>query len=87
MPWPSSSTFGPSFHYAPRAPTWIHSRPFKGLFARYYGVTRLRWRDTVLYLVPTSSPLSSGTLREELLSPEEDATTESILPPMPSRDP
>lgn len=41
----------------------------------------------MLYLVPTSSPLSSGTLREELLSPEEDATTESILPPMPSRDP
>eukprot|EP00435_Cladocopium_sp_Y103_P055092 s697_g18.t1 len=51
----------------------------------YYGIVRLRWRDTVLYLVPSSSPLCRGEVREALLRPEEDAVTGSVLPPTASQ--
>eukprot|EP00913_Durusdinium_trenchii_P027886 g26148.t1 len=49
----------------------------------YMGVLRLRWRDTVLFVVPSSSLLGGGPFREALLRPEEDAVHEAVMPVVP----
>ncbi|CAK9032488.1 unnamed protein product [Durusdinium trenchii] len=51
----------------------------------YMGVLRLRWRDTVLFVVPSSSLLGGGPFREALLRPEEDAVHEAVMPVVPGQ--
>ncbi|CAJ1427368.1 unnamed protein product, partial [Effrenium voratum] len=71
--------------------TWRAVAQFFGLWpdlpmrGSYHGVVRLRWRDTVIFLVPSSSKLCTGEFREALLTEEEDAKKDSVLPPLSSQ--
>ncbi|CAE8650780.1 unnamed protein product, partial [Polarella glacialis] len=57
----------------------------------YHGVVRLRWRDSVLYLVPQSSLLASGSFAQEFVgdavenSLSSGQATESIMPVVKSQ--